>query len=146
MKIAIGADHAGYQYKKELIKWLEEKSYQTEDFGCFSEESIDYPDFAYPSAEAVASGKADLGIIICGSGIGVSIVANKVKGIRAAQCFNPEMASLSRQHNNANVLTFGARFIDFEAAKEIIEAFLTAEFEGDRHQRRVDKIHSLTGV
>ncbi len=146
MIIAFAADHAGYRLKKRLSEWLKKDDHQILDFGTFSEESVDYPDFAYPAAEAVASGVADLGIIICGSGIGMSVVCNKVKGIRAANCCNVEMASLARRHNNANILNLGARFIDFEQAKKIVEAFMYEEFEGGRHMIRVEKIHKLTDL
>ncbi|MFA6570765.1 MAG: ribose 5-phosphate isomerase B [Bacteroidota bacterium] len=145
MKIAIGSDHAGFILKRQLIEWLESQNHQIIDFGPFDDVSVDYPDYAFPAAESVASKTADVGIIICGTGIGVSIVANKVKGIRAANCLNPEMARLAREHNNTNVLTLGARFLVYEEALEIITAFLSSEFQGGRHERRVEKIHSLTG-
>ncbi len=144
MKIAFASDHAGFKYKKELSAWLKTKEYKILDFGTYVEESVDYPDYAFPAAEAVASGVADLGIIICGSGVGMSIVANKVTGIRAANCCNAEMARLARQHNNANVLTFGQRMVDIETAKDMIIEFLEGEFEGGRHMIRVEKIHNLT--
>lgn len=145
MKIAFGADHAGFNLKKDLIDWVKETDHQVLDFGTYSEESVDYPDYAFPAAEAVAAGIADYGIIICGSGVGVSITANKVQGIRAANCFSAEMADLSRQHNNANVLTLGARLVSLELAKEIVTAFIEGEFQGGRHMIRVEKIHFLTG-
>ena len=145
MKIAFGADHAGFNLKKDLIDWVKESDHQVLDFGTYSEESVDYPDYAFPAAEAVAAGIADYGIIICGSGVGVSITANKVQGIRAANCFSAEMADLSRQHNNANVLTLGSRLISLELAKEIVTAFIEGEFQGGRHMIRVEKIHFLTG-
>ena len=145
MKIAFGADHAGFNLKKDLIDWVKETDHQVLDFGTYSEESVDYPDYAFPAAEAVAAGIADYGIIICGSGVGVSITANKVQGIRAANCFSAEMADLSRQHNNANVLTLGSRLISLELAKEIVTAFIEGEFQGGRHMIRVEKIHFLTG-
>jgi ribose 5-phosphate isomerase B len=145
MKIALASDHAAFDLKENLMNWLKSLNYEVFDFGTFSAKSCDYPDFAYPAAEVVASGNADFGIILCGSGIGMSIVCNKVKGIRAANCLTPEMAELARQHNNANILNMGARLIDFETAKEITEAFLNTEFEGGRHSLRVDKIHSKTG-
>ena len=146
MKIAMGSDHAGFDYKQKIMEWLKEQGHQVLDFGAFSEDSVDYPDFAFPAAEAVSAGVADYGVIICGSGVGVSIVANKVGGIRAANCCTPEMAATARQHNNANVLTFGARLIDLEMAKKITEEFIEGEFEGGRHMIRVEKIHFLTGV
>lgn len=145
MKIAIGSDHAGFILKRQLIEWLESQNHQIIDFGPFDDDSVDYPDYAFPAATAVASKTADIGIIICGTGIGVSIVANKVKGVRAANCLNPEMARLAREHNNANVLTLGARLVVYEEALEIITAFLSSEFQGGRHEKRVEKIHSLTG-
>ena len=145
MKIAFGADHAGFNLKRELIDWVKESDHQVLDFGTYSEESVDYPDYAFPAAEAVASGIADYGIIICGSGVGVSITANKVQGIRAANCFSAEMADTARQHNNANVLTLGARLVSLELAKEIVTAFIEGEFQGGRHMIRVEKIHFLTG-
>ena len=145
MKISIGSDHAGFEYKKQISEWLKTLGHQVLDFGAFSTDSVDYPDYAFPTAEAVAAGVADYGIVICGSGIGVSIVANKVTTIRCANCCTPEMAELARRHNNANVLAYGARLIDIETAKEITQAFIEGEFEGDRHMIRVEKIHSITG-
>jgi ribose 5-phosphate isomerase B len=145
MKISFASDHAGFEYKKELIKWVRENEHQVLDFGTFTDESVDYPDYAYPAAEAVAANIADFGVIICGSGIGMAITANKVTGIRAANCCTPEMARLAREHNNANVITFGARLVDLETAKEMIIEFIEGEFQGGRHMIRVEKIHSLTG-
>jgi ribose 5-phosphate isomerase B len=145
MKVSLASDHAGFGHKKEIMAWLKENDHQVLDFGCFSEDSVDYPDYAFPAAEAVAAGIADFGVIICGSGIGVNITCNKVTGIRAANCFNVEMVQLSRQHNNANILNIGARFIDLELAKEMVNEFLYGEFEGGRHMIRVEKIHFLTG-
>jgi ribose 5-phosphate isomerase B len=144
MNIVIASDHAAVKEKADLIKWLEEKSKKVTDKGTFTEESCDYPDFAFTAAKDVSEGKAERGIIICGSGVGVSIVANKVKNVRAALCYNSEIAKLSRRHNNANVLCYGARFFTLDEAKEMIDIFLKTEFEGGRHGRRVDKIHSLT--
>lgn len=144
MKIAFASDHAGFEYKKILSEWLKKNEHQILDFGAFSQESVDYPDYAFPASEAVASGVADFGILICGTGIGMSLTANKVTGIRAATCCSIDTARLSREHNNANILTFGARFTDIELAKEMIEVFLTTDFEGGRHMIRVEKIHSLT--
>jgi len=145
MKISFASDHAGFEYKKELIKWVRENEHQVLDFGTFTDEPVDYPDYAYPAAEAVAANIADFGVIICGSGIGMAITANKVTGIRAANCCSPEMARLAREHNNANVITFGARLVDLETAKEMIIEFIEGEFQGGRHMIRVEKIHSLTG-
>ncbi len=138
-KLPIASDHAGFELKQEIIEYLSTK-FQVEDFGCYSCESIDYPDFGFSLAEAVASGKFFRGILLCGSGIGMSIVANKVKGIRAALCHRPEFAALSRQHNNSNILVLSARFLSIEQAKEIIDVWLNTEFEGGRHQKRLDKI------
>ncbi len=145
MRIAIGCDHAGYGHKLGIIDFLHLLGYEVIDFGCNSTESCDYPDFARPAAESVAKGENDFGILICGSGIGMSIVANKIRGIRAANCTSPKMAELARQHNNANILTFGARLVSLDEAKEIVRSFLNSEFEGGRHRRRVEKIHSQTG-
>lgn len=145
MTIAIGADHAGFELKQYIKNSLEDKGYTVEDFGTYSTESVDYPDFAAPTARAVADGKAEMGILVCGSGIGVNITANKIQGIRAANCLTTEMAALSRQHNNANMLTLGSRLVDEKTAEEIVTTFLETPFEGGRHENRVNKIHSLTG-
>jgi ribose 5-phosphate isomerase B len=145
MKVAIASDHAGFELKKELIAWLKSLDYQILDFGAFSSDSVDYPDYAYPASESVAAGIADFGVLICGTGVGMSITANKVTGIRAANCTREDMALLSRQHNNANVLTLGSRLTDLETAKKITLTFLEGEFEGGRHKIRIEKIHSLTG-
>jgi ribose 5-phosphate isomerase B len=145
MKIAIASDHAGFEYKKEISVWLKENDHQVLDFGTYSDESVDYPDYAFPAAEAVAAGIAHYGIVICGSGIGVNIVANKVTGIRSAQCLTEDMATMARRHNNANVLALGSRILKLEEAKNIAEAFIFGEFDGGRHMVRVEKIHSLTG-
>lgn len=145
MTIAFACDHAGFELKKELMEWLKEFDHQVLDFGTFSDESVDYPDFAYPAAEAVAAGVAHFGILVCGSGTGMCITANKVTGIRAANCNNMELAILARQHNNANIITLGGRMIDFETAKKITKAFLEEEFQGGRHMIRIEKIHALTG-
>ncbi len=138
MKIAIGCDHAGYKLKEEVKGFLTE--HEVIDLGTNSEESVDYPDFGKAVGRAVAGGEADYGIVICGSGIGISIAANKVDGIRCALCSEPLSAKLSRLHNNANVLAMGARLIGVEMAKEITQVFLSTEFEGGRHERRVNKI------
>lgn len=145
MKIAIASDHAGYEFKKKLIEWLNSKKYEILDFGTFTGESVDYPDYAVQAAEAIVTGKVDNAILICGTGIGMSITANKIRGIRAANCTSVEMAHQARLHNNANVLTLGARITDIDLAKEIVVEFLETEFEGGRHIRRIEKIHSLTG-
>lgn len=139
-KIALGGDHAGYLYKKELIGFLQSKGYETKDFGAFSEASVDYPDFAHPLASAVEEKEFDFGILICGSGNGVNITANKHQGIRSGLAWNKEVAAVIRKHNNANVMALPARFISLEEAKELVEVFLDTEFEGGRHQARVDKI------
>ena len=139
-KIAIGGDHAGFAYKQRLIEHLQAKGYTVQDFGPGSDASVDYPDHTHPLAEAVSSKDCDMGILICGSGNGVCITANKHQGIRAALCWNEELAALARQHNNANVLCLAARFTEYELAQQISEIFLTTEFEGGRHGRRVDKI------
>lgn len=139
-RIAIGGDHAGYEYKEQLRKQLEEKGYEVKDFGPFSADSVDYPDFAHPLAQTVADGSYDAGILICGSGNGVAMTANKHQGIRAALCWNKELSALARQHNNANILCLPSRFVAYELAEEMAETFLSTEFEGGRHNRRVDKI------
>ena len=138
--IPIGADHAGFNLKGKIIQFLESKGYEVKDFGCFSEESIDYPDFAHPVAEMVEQNTGMLGILICGSGNGINMTANKHKGIRSALCWNAEIAELARQHNDANIVALPARFISEQEALEIIETFLGTAFEGGRHQRRIDKI------
>jgi ribose 5-phosphate isomerase B len=140
LKIAIGGDHAGFLYKKDLITFLESKGHQVKDFGAFSEASVDYPDFAHPLAIAVEKQEYDFGILICGSGNGVNITANKHQGVRSGLAWNKEVAALVRQHNNANVLALPARFISLEEAKECVEVFLSTPFEGGRHQTRVNKI------
>ncbi len=140
--IAIGSDHAGY-VSKEKLKECFENNITYKDFGTESEESCDYPLVAEKLAKSVASGECEKGVLICGSGIGMSIVANKVKGVRAALCGNVELAKLSRMHNDANVLCLGARMTDFEEIKEIIKVFLETPFEGGRHQKRVDQISEV---
>lgn len=140
MKISIGADHAGYEYKQRIVEELKGRGIEVEDFGTHSLDSMDYPDVAHPVAESVEAGQSDLGIVICGSGNGINITVNKHQGIRSALCWNTELAELARQHNNANVLALPARFIDYSTALDCVNAFLNTEFEGGRHQRRVDKI------
>lgn len=140
MKIAIGGDHAGFAYKDIIKKVLMEGGHQIEDFGTHSAESVDYPDFAHPVANSVESKESDLGVLICGSANGVAMAANKHQGIRAAICWTPELAELARQHNDANILCIPSRFISQDDAREIVNKFLSADFEGGRHQRRVDKI------
>ena len=138
--IAIGCDHAGFSTKEVLVGFLNKLGYTVKDFGTYSADSVDYPDFAHPVAEAVGSGLCNFGFVICGSGNGVNITANKHKGVRSALCWMPEIASLARLHNDANVCAIPARYTSFDEAKEIAQAFLNANFEGDRHTRRVDKI------
>lgn len=138
LKIAIGADHAGFAYKELVVAFL--KDYEVKDFGTYSNDSVDYPDFAHPVADAVESGSFDFGILVCGSANGVAITANKHQGIRAAICWKTEIAALARQHNNANILCIPARFVSEELAKEMTTTFLTTAFEGGRHETRVDKI------
>lgn len=140
INIGIGGDHAGFAFKEEIKSMLETKGYKVKDFGPQSEESVDYPDYVHPLASEVESGIMEFGIAICGSANGVAMTANKHAQIRAAICWNPELASLARQHNNANMICLPARFIDIEMAKSCVLSFLTSEFEGGRHQRRVDKI------
>jgi len=139
-KIAIGGDHAGYEYKQDLIKQLQEAGLEVKDFGPYSDGSVDYPDHVHPLATAVESGEFDAGIIICGSGNGVAITANKHQGIRAALCWNEDLAALARQHNDANVLALPARFISYELSEKLAKIFLSTEFEGGRHENRVNKI------
>ncbi|HTJ50213.1 MAG TPA: ribose 5-phosphate isomerase B [Cyclobacteriaceae bacterium] len=139
-KIAIGSDHAGFEYKELLKKWLAGNGYEFKDFGTNSKDSADYPDFAHPVASAVETNQFDLGILVCGSANGVAITANKHQGIRAAICWNEELASLARQHNNANIVCLPERFISFELAKNIADRFIHTAFEGGRHERRVSKI------
>ncbi len=143
MKIAIGNDHAAVEMKKEIVEYLVEKGYEVENFGTDTSESIDYPVYGEKVARAVAEGRADYGIAICGTGVGISLAANKVKGIRCVVCSEPYSAKMGRAHNNANVLAFGARVIGAELAKMIVDTFLTTEFEGGRHQRRVDLIMKI---
>jgi ribose 5-phosphate isomerase B len=139
-KVAIGCDHAGYPYKARIIQLLESRGIAVENHGTDSAESVDYPDFVHPVAESIEAGRAELGIIMCGSGNGVAMTANKHQGIRAAVCWNEELAKLARQHNDANVLSIPVRFVSEETALKMATAFLNAAFEGGRHQRRVNKI------
>lgn len=140
MKIAIGGDHAGFQYKKEVVQALKDQGHEVKDFGPNSEDSVDYPDFAHPVSKGVDEKTFDFGILICGSGNGVAITANKYKGVRAALCWGKELAQLARQHNDANVLCLPARFISVEDAKDFVQLFLSTPFEGGRHKTRVEKI------
>ena len=143
MKIALGNDHTALEMKKEVMKLLDEMGYAYVDYGTYESKSCDYPVYGYRAAKAVANGECDLGILICGTGVGIGLAANKVPGIRCVTCSEPYSAKLSRMHNNANMLSFGARVVGPELAKMIVTAFLTAEFEGDRHARRVDLITAI---
>jgi len=140
MNIAIGADHAGFEYKELLKKHLEKNGHQVKDFGTYSLDSVDYPDFAHPVASAVEKKEFELGVLICGSANGVAITANKRQGIRAAICWTEEIASLARQHNNANIVCIPARFVSSDLAEKITDKFLATPFEGGRHETRVNKI------
>lgn len=139
-KIAIGADHAGFDYKELLKKWLVKNGYEVKDFGTYAADSADYPDFAHPVASSVEKNEFEFGLLICGSANGVAITANKHQGVRAAICWNEELAALARQHNNANVLCLPARYVSTELAENILDRFLHTSFEGGRHERRVGKI------
>lgn len=140
MKIALASDHGGYNYKKIAANYLTENKYEFIDFGCNSSDSCDYPDYALKAAAAVKSGECDFGILICGTGIGISIAANKVKGIRAALCHDVFSAKAARAHNDANIIAFGERVIGAGLMLEILDAFLKAKFEGGRHLKRINKI------
>jgi ribose 5-phosphate isomerase B len=140
LPIAIGSDHAGFHYKEQIKAWLTGQGWQVEDKGTHSTDSTDYPDYAHPVAAMVEDGLAAAGILICGSGNGVCMTANKHKGVRAALCWNEELAVLARQHNNANVLCMPERFVAYEVAQSMTELFLSTPFEGGRHERRVEKI------
>jgi len=139
-KIAIGGDHAGFEYKTIIAAYLEELGYTVSDLGTYSVDSVDYPDFAHPTAEAVENGSCDAGVLVCGSANGVAITANKHQGIRAAICWKPEIALLARQHNDANIICLPARFTSIDECKEMVYLFLTTAFEGGRHGTRVNKI------
>ena len=143
MKIAIGCDHGGYLLKQDILIWLEENDYEFEDFGCYNTESVDYPVYAEKVARAVASGECEKGIVICTTGIGVSMAANKVKGIRCALCGDSYSAEMTRRHNDANVLAMGAGIIGPNMAKKITEVFLTTAFEDGRHARRVGLLDNI---
>ncbi|PLX03411.1 MAG: ribose 5-phosphate isomerase B [Marinilabiliales bacterium] len=140
MKIAIASDHAGFELKAKIIDVLVAKGYKVKDYGPFSTDSVDYPDFAHPLANDVEKGEFDFGITLCGSGNGISMTANKHQGIRSALCWNKEISELARLHNDANVCSIPARFVSQEEALEIVMAFLSTGFEGGRHQRRIEKI------
>lgn len=145
-KIAIGADHAGYELKKEISDYLKGKGYEVVDFGTHSNESIDYPDFAYITAKSVSDKETVEGILICGTGIGMSMVANRLPGVRAALCSSIETAKLAKQHNHANLLCLGARMDRSDTIEEILDSWFTTDIEHGRHDRRVEKIHELTGI
>ncbi len=143
MKIALGADHAGFELKDHLARFLAAEGHEPQDYGTHSHESVDYPDFAAIVARAVLGGGAEIGILVCGTGIGVAIAANKLDGIRAATCNDLFTARMARAHNDANVLTLGARVVGSGVAEEIVRAFLRTQYEGKRHDRRLKKIHAL---
>ena len=140
MKISIASDHGGLDLKNKIKQYLTSQGHEVRDFGTYTSESCDYPDFARLAAQAVASGECERGIVVCTTGIGVSMVANKVKGVRCALCVNDDMATMTRRHNNANVLALGQKYVDEQTAKQIVDAFINTPFDGGRHQRRVDKI------
>jgi len=141
--LVFGCDHAGYELKEYLKAWLLDLGYNIKDFGTFSSESVDYPDYIHPVAKSIADGAADLAIIICGTGNGAAMTANKYANVRAALCWNKELGMLARQHNNANILALPARFISMSDAKEVVRAFLNTDFENERHSRRIEKINQL---
>lgn len=143
MKIAIGCDHGGYELKQAVVKHLEEKGYEVVDYGCHGPESVDYPVYGEKVGRAVAGGECELGVLICGTGIGISLAANRVKGVRAAVCSEPYSAEMTRRHNNANIIAFGARVVGEGTALTIVDAFLGASFEGGRHARRVDMLEAI---
>ena len=140
LPVAIGSDHAGFAYKTELIAWLEQKGFQVKDFGTHSTDSVDYPDFAHPTAASVEKGEAAFGILLCGSANGVCMTANKHAGIRAGLAFMPDVARVIRQHNDANIICIPARFVALALAQEMIDIFTSTAFEGGRHQTRINKI------
>ncbi|MBO5023843.1 MAG: ribose 5-phosphate isomerase B [Clostridia bacterium] len=143
LRIALGADHAGYEYKDKLIAYLSENGYECVDCGTNGPESVDYPEYASKVCELVRSNNCNFGILVCGTGIGMSIAANKHRGIRAALCNEPESTAMTRHHNNSNVLCLGARMISFERALELAKVFLSTEFDGGRHERRVEMLDKL---
>lgn len=143
MRIAVGADHAGWPLKEPLVAFLIEQGWDVEDFGTFSQDSVDYPDYAVKVGEAVARGDVDRGLLMCGSGQGMCMTANKVAGVRAALCHDVVSARLAREHNDANVLTMGARFVAESLAEEILAVFLSTDFAGGRHLQRVEKLHGI---
>lgn len=141
--LAIGSDHGGYELKEHIKKYLDEKGVEYKDFGCYDESSVDYPDIAQAVCKSIIDGESENGILVCGTGIGISIAANKIDGIRAAHCHDIYSAEMTKRHNNANVICMGGRVIGRELAFKIVDAWLGAEFEGGRHQTRIDKIHVL---
>jgi len=143
MKIAIGNDHAAVEMKNEIKAYLEQRGYEVINFGTDTHESCNYPEYGKAVGEAVAKKEADCGVLICGTGVGISIAANKVNGIRAAVCSEPTTARLVKEHNNANVIAFGARIVGIEVAKNIVDAYLGAEFLGGRHEKRIEMIHEI---
>ncbi|MCI7618792.1 MAG: ribose 5-phosphate isomerase B [Firmicutes bacterium] len=143
LKIAVASDHGGFALKEKVKEHLVQRGFEVDDLGTHSEESVDYPVYGKACGEAVASGKADLGVVVCGTGIGISIAANKVKGIRCGLCTSVEMAHLTKQHNNANILALGGRTTEPELALKIVDEWLDTEFEGGRHQRRVDMLDQM---
>ncbi|AYE34732.1 ribose 5-phosphate isomerase B [Clostridium septicum] len=143
MKIALGSDHGGIELKEEIINYLKSEGYEIKDFGTCTKDSCDYPDYAVPVAEAVAAKEFDFGILVCGTGIGIGIAANKVPGIRAALCSDTFSAHATREHNNANILTLGQRVVGPGLALDIVKTFLNTKFEGGRHQTRIDKISDV---
>lgn len=140
ISIGIAADHAGFEYKEKLVKYLRSEGYEIKDYGTYSSESTDYPDYAHPLASAVENGEHRFGISLCGSGNGINMTANKHRGIRAALCWNKEISELARLHNDANICSLPSRFVDYNLAKEIVDIFLNTTFEGGRHSRRIEKI------
>ena len=144
MKVALASDHAGFDYKEAIKKFLEEKGYEVKDFGTYSNESCAYPDFIVPAAKSVVSGECDRGIVLGGSGNGEAIAANKVKGVRCGLAWDLRSAKLCREHNNANVLSLGQRMMAIEEALEIVELWLTTDFEGGRHQERIDMLDNIS--
>ena len=141
--IAIGSDHGGFELKQSVIKHLEEKGFEVKDFGCYDTSSVDYPDIASAVCPAVTGGECEFGILICGTGIGISMAANKHKGIRAALCSDAYSAEKTKQHNNANVICLGGRVLGPDLANSIVDAYINADFEGGRHQNRIDKITAI---
>lgn len=145
-KIAIACDHGGYELKKDIIKHLNARGFEIVDFGCDSTQSVDYPDYALPASKAVANGECELGILICGTGIGMSLCANKVKGIRAACCSDTFSARMTRMHNDSNILCFGARVVGLGLATDMVDLFLDTPFEGERHNARIAKMMAIENL